>query len=113
MSGLLYDNPVIGREALTEILELTEKGFIRVTFFILGNTASLAIHNIKNTAIVTIENLKIAPGNLSDIKEAYELHPQFSFGFGLFKYESGRIVIYPVTNDQIVLTIKSWEIIQY
>jgi hypothetical protein len=113
MCGLLYDNPLVGREALTEVLALTEKAFIRITFFILGNTVSLAIHNIKNNTIVTIDNMKIASADLADLKEAYQSHPQFSFGFGIFKQEGGRMVIYPVTQHEIILTIKSWEIIAY
>ena len=60
MCGLLFDNPLVGREAFEEILASTEKSFIRVTFYLLGSTLRLIINGIKNDHIVTVNNLSIS-----------------------------------------------------
>lgn len=113
MCGLLFDNPLVGREAFEEILASTEKSFIRVTFYLLGSTLRLIINGIKNDLIVTVNNLSISDSDLLELKGAYSSHPHYSFGFGIFENANGQIAIYPITQQEVVLTIKSWEIVEY
>lgn len=112
VSGLRYDTPEIGREAFREILESTEKGFIRVSIYLLDNSLRLIINDLKNRHIVTVNNLFISSEDLTDLKSAYASHREFSFAFAILP-NSGRLEIYPITEHAVALTVKSWEIIEY
>lgn len=109
LSGLLFDDVEIGREAFVELLNRTERGFIRASFHILGLSMRLIISNIKNEHIVTLNNLKISMEHLTDLKEADALK-HLSMAFALF---NTYLVLEPIGPQDMVLFIKSWEIIEY
>lgn len=110
--GLEFESPEVGVEAFSEILKTTERGFIRVSLYILGSTIRVIINDLKNRHIVTVNNLYIAPSDLKNLKSAYASHREFSFAFGIFP-NGKKFEIYPITNNDVVLTVKSWEVLEF
>lgn len=111
MGGLKSGNPSLTREAYQEIYKQTEKAFIRVSFYVMGNTLRLQINNIKNNHIVTVNNLAISADVLKDLQEASQSSAHNSMGFAIFPSPSKEFTIYPMSENEIILFIKSWELI--
>lgn len=112
VGGLGFENLKMGQEAFLEILNRTERGFIRMSIYILGATIKIIINDLKNRRIVNIENISISSNDLAYLKEAYVDHKDFSFGFGVFPNER-LMQVYPITSNEVVLSVKSWELIQF
>lgn len=110
--GLVFSDTAIAREGFNEILEATEKGFVRIGFYTLGSSLRLLINDIKNRPIVEVNNIQISDRDLNLLMLAYRNHPHYSFGFGIFQ-SGDQLLIHPITQQDVVLTIKSWEIIEY
>ncbi len=111
MCGLKSSNPIITGNAFQELLNITEKGFVRISFYVLGNSLRLIINDIKNNHLVTINNLRISNDHLDNLKEAYKMHPNFSMGLAIFIFTNGQLQIYPISEREALLSIKSWEIL--
>jgi len=112
VAGLSFDDPNTGREAFIEILESTERGFIRISLYLLGNTLRIIINDLKNCHIVTANNLRVDSEDLANLKSAYVSHREFSFAFGIFP-NVRRLELFPITKKEVVLTVKSWEILEF
>jgi|SRR5690606_2618484 len=112
VAGLSFNDPSLGREAFIELLESTERGFIRISLYLLGNTLRVIINDLKDRHIVTVNNLRIDSEDLANLKSAYVSHREFSFAFGIFP-NVRRLEVYPITENEVVLTVKSWEILEF
>jgi|GEM_PF-4515634 len=113
MCGIKSNNPIVTSEAFQELLSKTEKGFVCISFYVIDNSLRLIVNDIKNNPLVTINNLKIRSQDLIDLKETYKSHPHFSMGFAIFIYLNRQLLIYPISEKEVVLSIKSWEVLDF
>ncbi|TWI19158.1 hypothetical protein [Sphingobacterium siyangense] len=110
LGGLGFSDAEVGREAFKEILEATEKGFVRVSFYLFDNNIRLVINDLKNRHIVTVNNLSINSEDLESLKSAHKNHQELPIAFGVLP-STRTPNICPITKDVIVLMIKSWELV--
>ena len=111
--GLKSSDPKVTAEAFQELLSKTEKGFVRISFYVMGNSLRLSVLDIKNNHLVTINNLHIAEDELTELRIAHNNHPSFSMGFGIFVTLNNQLQLYPISEQEMVLSIKSWELIDF
>ena len=113
MSGLKSPNPALTREAFIEIYNQTEKAFLRVVFQVMGNTMRMVINDIKNNNIVSVDNLTLSKSDLDDLREASKSNDNISMGFAIFPASSKDYTIYPMSEHEVILFIKSWELTEF